>query len=147
MSKQIWSDIMELSKLYPPHASDEFYNLLESRYKVSKKVKRKAVKVNLPQQQIQIQDKTPLSQTFDKWVEMRKKMKGGITDYAIELGKNELRKLSGGDVNKAIDIINQSILNSWKGFFPLKNNNNATSNKQNELSQLLNESLNTLQGD
>lgn len=65
-------------------------------------------------------DKTELETAFDNWLLMRRKMKGGITDHAIELGKAELKKLSGGDSDLAIQIINQSILNSWKGFFPLK---------------------------
>lgn len=70
--------------------------------------------------------KTPLSIAFDEWVAMRKKMKGGISERAIELGKSELKKLSGGSQETAIAIINQSILNSWKGFFPIKNSNNGT---------------------
>lgn len=67
-----------------------------------------------------IENKTELEKAFDEWVAMRKKMKDGITERAIELGKTELRKLSGGSEQTAIEIINQSILNSWKGFFPLK---------------------------
>lgn len=70
-------------------------------------------------------EKSELEIAFDNWIEMRKKMKGGISDHAIELGKSELKKLAGGNVNLAIEIINQSILNSWKGFFQIKNVNNG----------------------
>lgn len=70
-----------------------------------------------------IKNKTELEIAFESWVKMRKGMKGGITDHAIELGKSELKKLSEGDEQTAIDIINQSILNSWKGFFPLNKEN------------------------
>lgn len=70
-------------------------------------------------------EKSELEIAFDNWIEMRKKMKGGISDHAIELGKSELKKLADGNVNLAIEIINQSILNSWKGFFQIKNVNNG----------------------
>ncbi len=77
-----------------------------------------------------IENKTELEKAFDEWVAMRKKMKDGITERAIELGKSELRKLSGGIEQTAIEIINQSILNSWKGFFPLKQQNGTNQKGQ-----------------
>ena len=69
--------------------------------------------------------KTAVETSFQNWIGMRKKMKGGITEHAIELGKKELEKLAGGDSEMTEAIINQSILNSWKGFFPIKNNQNG----------------------
>lgn len=90
-------------------------------------------------------EKSELELAFDNWVQMRKKMKSGITEHAIQLGKEELRKLSGGKSETAIAIINQSILNSWKGFFPLKTQNNVSTTNRNELDQLLEQSIDTLQ--
>lgn len=75
-------------------------------------------------------EKSELEKAFDSWVEMRKKMKGGISVHAIQLGKSELKKLSGGSEQTAIEIINQSILNSWKGFFPLNKQNGTKNNGQ-----------------
>ena len=43
-----------------------------------------------------------------------------MTQRAIELAINKLNKLSGGNSDKAIQIINESIMNGWKGLFPLK---------------------------
>ena len=51
---------------------------------------------------------------------MRKQIKAPMTDRAIELAIKKLEQLSGGDNDKAIEIINQSIMNSWKGLFELK---------------------------
>ena len=77
-------------------------------------------------------EKNELQLALDSWIEMRKKMKGGITEHAIGLGKSELKKLSGGNTETAIAIINQSILNSWKGFFPLSNTKNGNKLRKGE---------------
>ena len=62
-----------------------------------------------------------LNQTFADYVAMRKQIKSPMTDRAVELAISKLEKLSGGDNDKAIAILEQSIMNSWKGLFPLKN--------------------------
>lgn len=61
-----------------------------------------------------------LNQTFIDYVDMRKRIKAPMTDRAIQLAINKLNKLSGGDNDKAIKILEQSIMNSWKGLFELK---------------------------
>ena len=61
-----------------------------------------------------------LNQTFTDYVEMRKKLKSPMTERAIQLAINNLEKLSGGDNDTAVQILEQSIMNSWKGLFPLK---------------------------
>ena len=55
------------------------------------------------------------------WVEMRKQIKAPLTDYATKLALNKLQKLSGGDEGAMVEMVNQTIENSWKSFFPLKN--------------------------
>ncbi len=52
--------------------------------------------------------------------EMRKKIKAPMTDKARTMMLNNLNKLSNGDNQKAIEILNQSTMNCWKGLFPLK---------------------------
>lgn len=80
-------------------------------------------------------DKTPtvyypndelLNSTFSDYVKMRKAIKAPMTDRAITLAMNKLEELSGGDTALAVEIINQSILNSWKGLFPLKQERQQT---------------------
>lgn len=94
---------------------------------IEEKVKEEKVEV----------EKTELEKAFDEWVAMRKKMKDGITERAIELGKSELRKLSGGIEQTAIEIINQSILNSWKGFFPLKQQHGTSKKGQPQIDGIM----------
>lgn len=57
---------------------------------------------------------------WDGWEEMRKSIKQKPTDRARELALLKLKEISGGDIPESIKIINESIQNNWKGFFPLK---------------------------
>ena len=61
-----------------------------------------------------------------------------MTDYAKELIKKELIKLSGSDEQLAIKILNQSIENSWQDVYPLKYKtvNNGSNQKKDELSEM-----------
>ena len=65
-----------------------------------------------------------LNQAFLDYIAMRKKIKSPMTDRAIQLAIKNLENLSGGDNDLAIQILEQSIMNSWKGLFELKQNNN-----------------------
>jgi phage replication O-like protein O len=56
-------------------------------------------------------------ETWDAFVEMRTKVKAPLTDHAKRLILTKLDALA-QDKNK---LLNQSIENSWKGIFPLKN--------------------------
>ena len=51
---------------------------------------------------------------------MRKQLKKPMGDHAIDLAIKKLNDLSGGDNDKAIKIINQSIMGSWLTFYELK---------------------------
>lgn len=57
-----------------------------------------------------------------RWEEHKFKYKGVLSEQARLM---ELCTISGGDEYKAIEIIKQSISNTWKGFFPLKNKSNV----------------------
>ena len=59
-----------------------------------------------------------LVSSLNDYIEMRKKIKG-FTTRALELALAKLDKLANDDEEK-IAIVNQTIENSWKGFFPLK---------------------------
>lgn len=61
-----------------------------------------------------------LDEAFKEYVSMRKQIKAPMTDRAITLAMKKLEELSGGDNDKAVKIVNQSVMNSWKGLFPLK---------------------------
>lgn len=60
-----------------------------------------------------------LDKTFADYVAMRKKIKKPMTDRAVDLAIKKLNELSKGDNDLAIRILEQSIMNSWQGLFPI----------------------------
>lgn len=58
-------------------------------------------------------------EAWQAYVEMRKKMRKPLTDYAIKLAVSKLEQmmLQGQDVQAVLD---QSILNGWQGLFPVQ---------------------------
>lgn len=71
-------------------------------------------------------DSPTVDNAFRDYIQMRKEIKAPMTDRAITLAVNQLHKLSGGDPQTMIDIINQSIMNGWKGLFALKETKKTT---------------------
>lgn len=67
-----------------------------------------------------------LNLAFTDYVEMRKKIKHPMTERAIELAMKRLDDMSNGDNDVAVQILDQSVLNSWKGLFPLKEEKQQT---------------------
>lgn len=66
-------------------------------------------------------DDEKLNQAFADFVDMRKQIKAPMTDRAIGMAIKKLTELSGGNYDTAVKILEQSIMNSWKGLFPIKN--------------------------
>ena len=58
-----------------------------------------------------------------EFIKMRKLSKKPLTDHALELAINKLYKLS-SDPETQVEIVEQSILNNWQSFFPLKQMDN-----------------------
>ena len=63
-----------------------------------------------------------LIETLNLFLEFRKKLKSPMTEHAVKLMLGNLDKLSSND-NEKIEVLNQSIVNGWKGLFAVKNNN------------------------
>lgn len=63
-----------------------------------------------------------LTETLYEFEEMRKSIKKPMTDAARKRLIRELQKLAGENVQLMIKILDQSILNSWAGVYPLKGN-------------------------
>lgn len=61
-----------------------------------------------------------LDKAFSDYVAMRLQIRKPMTEKAKEIAIKKLEDLSGGDNDKAIKILEQSIMNSWQGLFPLK---------------------------
>ena len=64
-------------------------------------------------------DYEPLKSAINEFVKMRKTIKAPLTDNALKLMLNKLDKLAANDDYKVL-ILNQSIMNCWKGIYELK---------------------------
>jgi len=64
-----------------------------------------------------------LKNTLYDFIKMRKAIKAVLTTRALEIMINNLNKLAHTD-NEKIEILEQSIINSWRGIFPLKKEGN-----------------------
>lgn len=78
-----------------------------------KKTSKKESPVYFPQDEL-------LEKTFQDYIEMRKRKRAPLTDHATDLAIKHLTELSGGDNNKAVKILENSIRNSWTDVYPLK---------------------------
>lgn len=68
-----------------------------------------------------------LRKALRDYIQMRKAIRKPVTNRALELAFKNLDGLTRADVDK-IAIVNQSIMNSWQGLFPLKNNTGGFNN-------------------
>lgn len=57
---------------------------------------------------------------FEDFSRMRKKIKKPLTDLAVTRAWNKLDKLSGGDRDKAVTILNQSVDHCWQDLYELQ---------------------------
>lgn len=89
------------------------------------KVKESKVKESIVNKNIYSDVPSELLEPLKDFEEMRKKIKAPMTDKARTMMLNNLNKLSNGDNQRAIEILNQSTMNCWKGLFPLKEDKKA----------------------
>ena len=61
-----------------------------------------------------------LEKSIKKWRDMREKRKAHVSHTALKKNLTQLKKLSNGNIEDAILIVEQSIENQWLGFWPLK---------------------------
>ncbi len=87
----------------------------ESYHESSKKCQPRA-----KQPIIYYADNPIMDDTFKAYLDMRKQIKKPASERAIRLVMSKLENLSEGNDDVAIDILNQSILNSWQDIYPLK---------------------------
>lgn len=66
-------------------------------------------------------DDDGLANSFLEFIKMRKMIKAPLTNNALELAIKKVNKLAPGNRKNQKAIVDQSIMNSWKGLFPLKN--------------------------
>lgn len=77
-------------------------------------------------------DNAELRNALIEFVKMRKMIKKPLTNKALSLlltGKKGLDGLASSDAEK-IDIVNQTVMHSWQGFYPLKDDGDSKQAKQ-----------------
>jgi hypothetical protein len=107
-------------------------NLQATGKKVSLEVEVDKKKKEKKKKPIKKKDKKPIKKKdicilpdwlpLEEWkdfVEMRNKIKAPLTEKAVELAISKLSKLKDAGDNPA-EVLNESIMNSYKGLFPLK---------------------------
>lgn len=85
-------------------------------------------------------DVPELNQTIIDFIEYRKKIKAPMTDKAVQLMIGKLNKLS-SSTDIQIKILNQSILNGWKGIFEMKQQSCKHNNRFNNFENQRNDSI------
>ena len=70
-----------------------------------------------------------IAKEWTAFVEMRKKIKAPMTEYAIKLALDKLEKLAPKDYGRQRMILDQSTSNCWKGLFPLKSGGRVRAQK------------------
>lgn len=118
---------------------DKILDLKEEEYisksnKEEKNTKKKTATKRKPNgNQVDVEPKLvyftdlALNETFIAFLEMRKKLKAINSDLAIKKLLNILEPFNDND---KLLMINNSIVNSWKGLFPIKHGNSKQSQKE-----------------
>ena len=101
----------------------------ESKVKENKVNKNKATKEQIDLSCFSYDEK--LNEAFLEYAKMREKIKKPIsTQHTVDLLVKKLKELStvNGDMDndKAIEVLNQSIMNNWQDLYGLKSNNNSS---------------------
>ena len=101
----------------------------ESKVKENKVNKNKATKEQIDLSCFSYDEK--LNEAFLEYAKMREKIKKPIsTQHTVDLLVKKLKELStvNGhmDNDKAIEVLNQSIMNNWQDLYGLKSNNNSS---------------------
>lgn len=71
-------------------------------------------------QKAEVKEKTEFEKAIDEFIKMRKAIKKPITEEWIKLVKQKLEKMYPGNEALQIQVLQNSISNSWQWVFPLK---------------------------
>ena len=108
--QKLLQDVNDMSMTSQRCHDTEKEEEIEKDKKESKKQKK---------EQKTFSDIPELNQSILSFIEFRKSIKSPMTDRAVELLIKKLNEMT-DSIDEQIEIINQSIVNGWKGVFPLK---------------------------
>lgn len=66
-----------------------------------------------------------LRETYYEFIKMRKLIKSPMTDKALTMLIDKVKKLEPTDINRQKRLLETAIMNNWKSVYPLKDNDNA----------------------
>ena len=132
MSRKIWSDIIQYLKQFDTLESEELIDRLELKYTVSERKEKKSLETR--QNDFALTLKPFVNQYGREMI---------IEFFRYWSEPNQTKKKMRFELQKTWDAERRLI--TWSN--NNKKFNNATSQKRNELDELLNQSLATLQGD
>ena len=101
---------------------------------INKQIKKPTVLSSL--ESMELSDS--LKETLKDFIQMRKEIKAPMSCRALTLTINKLNSLSDSE-SIQIEILNQSIMNSWKGIFELKNNTQSATQNKHDFKETLTE--------
>ena len=107
---------------------DSYDDSLEEGKKVKKRIKQKAS----PYTEVinSYTDNEMLKKSINEFIKMRKTIKAPLTEDALNLMLNKLDKFTTNEDIKIL-ILNQSIMNCWKGIYELKSERSDNNNGNN----------------
>lgn len=91
----------------------------KGKKKVSKKEDEEEPQKSFDELIAEYTENAELRKALGEYIKMRKMIKKTPTNYGLEQAFKKLNKLAKTDEGK-IEIVNQSVMNSWQGLFPLK---------------------------
>lgn len=83
-----------------------------------------------------IQDEE-IKQSIYEFIKMRTIIKKPLTDRALQMIISKLNKLSNGDSDTAVEILNQSIINNWQDIYALKEQQHKQSGHKEDMFEQL----------
>lgn len=104
------------------HGNTAVIPYVDTKKKLSSNTKRDRESVREKERYF---DDTHLNDTFNEFLKLRTKLKAVNTERAVKL---LISKLEDFDDNTKLQMIEQSIENSWKGLFEIKNNKGGYEN-------------------
>lgn len=99
--------------------------VINNTFNINKKEKEKETSLDLIIKEYTTNEE--LVETLKDFIKMRKSIKSPVTDRALKGILKKLDQLATNNENK-IGILEQSIINSWKSVFPLKEQNKFSTN-------------------
>lgn len=92
----------------------------DSINKHKQKLKQKSVSDDTPEKCALNSLSGEVLEAFRGYMDYRKSIGAAMTDRAVQLAISKLNELAPGNPSVQVAIINQSVLNGWKGLFELK---------------------------